>query len=134
MVTDYGGANVAANLRRHAGSGLRGSHQLGKIPIRPFPTRIHLQDIRSLERCCRKSRNLRIAPSIPMASKGWIVGCLVIHHAVSKLLSIRCPTKETNKFCKRIARQYSRMAAVQCFCVANVCALNVLTLFFVDEK
>jgi hypothetical protein len=26
---------------------LRGSHQLGKTPIRPFPTRIHLQDIRS---------------------------------------------------------------------------------------
>src|SRR5262249_21940771 len=37
------GANVAANSRWHAGSGLRGSHQLGKTPIRPFPTRIHLQ-------------------------------------------------------------------------------------------
>jgi len=43
IASERSDAKVAANLRRHAGSGLRGSHQLGKAPIRPFPTRIHLQ-------------------------------------------------------------------------------------------
>ena len=33
------GASIAVNHELHAGSGPRGSHQLGKTPIRPFPTR-----------------------------------------------------------------------------------------------
>jgi hypothetical protein len=32
------GASIAAIHERQAGSGPRGSHQLGKTPIRPFPT------------------------------------------------------------------------------------------------
>jgi hypothetical protein len=31
------GANIAVNHERHAGSGPRGLHQLGKTPTRPFP-------------------------------------------------------------------------------------------------
>ena len=33
------GASIAGIHERHAGSGSRGSHQLGKTPIRPLPTR-----------------------------------------------------------------------------------------------
>ena len=40
------GANVAADLQRHAGSGPSGSHQIPANTIRPFPTRIFVIHVR----------------------------------------------------------------------------------------
>ena len=88
------GAGIAGIHERHAGSGSRGSHQSGKTPIRPLPTRALIvskqyptgNNARALRRwkfyCsshCNSECNADVAERYPAALAGNRSFCRVMH-------------------------------------------------------